>query len=96
LNGEGGIRTPGDLSATSVFETVPANPQPLAISGTCDNRQIVLADCLALFSAFDPRLALLIERWAVLPEPVRAGIVAMVKAACPDAEPSGDHAAERR
>jgi len=40
---------------------------------------------LALFSPADPGLALLIEQWAHLPEPLRAGIMAMVKAA------SGEH-----
>jgi hypothetical protein len=30
--------------------------------------------------ASDPGLALVVERWADLPEPVRAGIVAMVEA----------------
>jgi hypothetical protein len=40
-----------------------------------------LASCLALLARKSPDLALLVERWDTLPEAVRAGIVAMVKAA---------------
>jgi hypothetical protein len=40
-----------------------------------------LAFCLALLSQKSPDLALVIERWDALPDAVRAGIVAMVKAA---------------
>jgi hypothetical protein len=36
---------------------------------------------LALLARQSPDLALLVERWNRLPEAVRAGIVAMVKAA---------------
>jgi len=36
---------------------------------------------LALLARKSPDLALLIERWDALPDAVRAGIVAMVKAA---------------
>jgi hypothetical protein len=64
-----------------VYETGAAAPENPENSGISDNRQNVLADCLALFSSADPRLALLIEGWAALPEPVRACIVAMVKVA---------------
>ena len=39
------------------------------------------AECLALLVRQSPELALVIERWEQLPEAVRAGIVAMVKAA---------------
>jgi len=40
----------------------------------------VLASCLALFAEKSPDLALIAERWDALPEAVRTGIVAMVKA----------------
>jgi hypothetical protein len=36
---------------------------------------------LALLARKSPDLALVVERWEALPEAVRAGIVAMVKAA---------------
>jgi hypothetical protein len=39
-----------------------------------------LASCLAFLSQKSPDLALLLERWDALPEAVRAGIVAMVRA----------------
>jgi len=42
-----------------------------------------LAFYLALLAQKSPDLALLVERWDGLPEPVRAGILAMVKAASP-------------
>jgi hypothetical protein len=38
---------------------------------------------LGVFVRQSPELALFIERWEQLPEAVRAGIVAMVKAASP-------------
>jgi hypothetical protein len=43
----------------------------------------VLAFCLAHLALKSPDLALLVERWDALPEPLRAGIVAMVRAAGP-------------
>jgi hypothetical protein len=47
-----------------------------------------LASCLAPPTLADPDLALLVERWDVLPEAVRAGIMAMVKATRPRQEES--------
>jgi hypothetical protein len=35
------------------------------------------------FFPTDPDLALIVKRWPELPEPIRAGIVAMLKAAAP-------------
>jgi hypothetical protein len=40
-----------------------------------------LASCLALLAQKSPDLALVVEHWDNLPEAVRAGIVALVKAA---------------
>ena len=45
-----------------------------------DNAQNVLAHCLALLTPKYPDLALLVKRWHALPQLVRAGIVAMVRA----------------
>jgi hypothetical protein len=39
-----------------------------------------LASCLALLREISPDLALVVERWDELPEAVKAGIMAMVKA----------------
>jgi hypothetical protein len=47
---------------------------------TSDNTPDVLASCLALVARTAPDLALVVERWDALPEAVRAGIVAMVRA----------------
>lgn len=40
-----------------------------------------MASRLALLASQDPDFKALTERWANLPKPVRAGILAMVKAA---------------
>ena len=37
-----------------------------------------MARCLAFIAAESPDLAVVIEAWANLPEPLKAGIVAMV------------------
>jgi hypothetical protein len=42
-----------------------------------------LASRLALLSQTFPDIALVVERWGALPESVRAGIVAMVRATAP-------------
>jgi hypothetical protein len=47
---------------------------------TSDDLEKNLASCLALLARKSADLALLVERWDALPETVRAGIVAMVKA----------------
>ena len=47
---------------------------------TSNNPEIVLASCLALLRQKSADLALLVERWDALPEAVRAGIAAMVRA----------------
>jgi hypothetical protein len=52
-----------------------------------------LASCLALLAKKSPDLALLVERWDGLPEAVRAGIVAMVKAS--GAEGANDQTTKR-
>jgi hypothetical protein len=39
-----------------------------------------LASCLALLNQKSPDLAMVVERWDDLPEPIQAGIVAMAKA----------------
>ena len=55
-------------------------PESLSPSKTCDNGENVLASCLAFLSEKMPDLACVIEAWDGLPEAVRAGILAMVKA----------------
>jgi hypothetical protein len=48
---------------------------------TSGNQEKDLAFCLALLAKKSADLALLVERWDDIPEALRAGILAMVKAA---------------
>src|SRR5439155_11661531 len=91
-SGEGGIRTLGDLATTPVFETGSSFPQPLTNSATSDDAPENLAFCLAFLAKKSPDLALLVEGWETLPDAVRAGIVAMVKAASPRKNPNSKEA----
>src|SRR5438067_11725782 len=72
---------PSNACALPVFKTGAVATQPLDNSGTSANGPADLASCLALLAEKSPDLALLVQRWDSLPEAVRAGIVAMVKAA---------------
>ncbi len=47
---------------------------------TCGNDEEYSADYLALLERKSPDLALLVKRWDTIPEPVRAGIMAMIRA----------------
>lgn len=62
------------------LQSAPAATQAVAISNASEITPTVLASCLALLTRNSPDLVLLVERWDGLPEAVRAGIVAMVKA----------------
>jgi hypothetical protein len=58
-------------------------PQSLATGETpktCDKADFVLADCLAFLDQNSPDLATVCRAWTDLPEAIRAGILAMVKA----------------
>jgi hypothetical protein len=57
------------------------NSVKLDSTNTSANPPKNLAECLALLAQNSPALALVAECWNGLPDPVRAGIVAMVKAA---------------
>ncbi len=65
------------------LQSADAGTQRLTSIATSENPSSVLASCLAFLNRKSPDLALLVERWDVLPEAVRAGIVAMVKATRP-------------
>jgi len=52
---------------------------------TCDDAENVLAFCLAFFDRESPDVAAVLRAWSTLPEPVREGILAMVKASKPRA-----------
>ena len=67
------------------LQSAPILTQPFARIDTSENAPRVLAFCLAFLNQKSPDLALLVERWDDLPEAVRAGIVAMVKATNPGA-----------
>ena len=53
---------------------------------TSGDAKIVLADCLAFFDLESPDLAAVVAAWPTLPEALRAGIVAMVRASQPAAQ----------
>ncbi len=86
--GRGGIRTRTTVTGQGILSppantTQPANPQ-----GVTSSPENVLASRLALSAQKpgvsapdDPDLAAVVEAWPSLPEPVKAGVVAMVKAA---------------
>jgi integrase len=61
-------------------EHAPRTPDSIT---TCDDSKNVLAFCLALFDRESPELAAVVRSWSTLPEAVRAGIVAMVRASGP-------------
>ena len=48
-----------------------------------ENPSVVLASCLAFLAEKVPDLASVVKAWPVLPEPVKAGILAMVRASYP-------------
>ena len=83
-NGESGIRTRGTgcnpytglanrLDNTGQIASKPASDKPLP-RVDASNPEAVLADCLALFSENDPRLALIIRAWNRLDDDVRESL----------------------
>ena len=81
-SGEAGIRTPDTglipYSGLANRSDLPASHSPPDTSG---DDQKNLAVYLALLAKKSLDLALTVERWDSLPEAVRAGIMAMVRAA---------------
>ena len=49
-------------------------------AATSDNSDSVLASCLAMIRETSPDLACIVAAWHTLPEAVRVGILAMVRA----------------
>ena len=76
---------PGFEPGMADLQSADASTQPHGTSSTSANDAERLAFCLALLSQKSTDLALLVERWEVLPDALRAGIVAMVKAATGEA-----------
>ena len=83
-NGEGGIRTPGTTRVQRFSRPFQQNAKSLK------RKKLSKADKAACTPActrkakttsISPELQKLIDAWPSLPEPVKAGIVAMVKAA---------------
>ena len=52
-------------------------------ASTCDADGQRLADRLADFAKLNPDLAAVVIAWPTLPEPVKAGIAAMIRASVP-------------
>jgi hypothetical protein len=63
------------------IEPVTALSEPPNQQGLTSKPENTLAHSLAREVEKDPDLAMVVERWDILPNAVRAGIVAMVKAA---------------
>ena len=89
-------KPPGKHEVSAVFQGVepdrskveaagiePASLSPQATIGkvVAQTPSDALAQTLARESPSDPDLALILERWPTLPEAIRAGILAMVRAA---------------
>ena len=79
--GEGGIRT-RDTGVTPYdgLANRSDNTATHADATTCGDHAENSADYLALLERKSPDLALLVKRWDKLPEAVRAGIMAMIRA----------------
>ena len=78
-NGEGGIRTPGTLACTLVFETsqnLTKTPENIDFSDSPPT----VAPPVGGQSPDDPELIYIIAAWSELPRAIRAGILAMVDA----------------
>jgi hypothetical protein len=82
----GSVCTSGEspgLQNQSAPDLVPSlTPSELGSSGTTPQTgEAVLSSCLSVLRQTAPDLVLVVERWAALPEVVRAGIVALVRVA---------------
>ena len=75
---------PGFEPGMADLQSATRSTQPVISKDTSANDAERLAFCLALLNQKSPDLALLVERWDVLPDAVRAGIIATVKALAPD------------
>ena len=81
MSGGGEIRTRERPATSPVFKTDSDSPQPLTMREPVESDAPTLATHLALWVQKAASLALVIDHWAMLPEPIRQGIVAMVEAA---------------
>jgi hypothetical protein len=89
-SGGGGIRTHGRCDPTTVFKTVDGSattPIPAKTSRRISDRTSLPFPYGP--AGLPPDLAAVIDAWPNLPEPIRAGILAMVKATNAPARPSG-------
>jgi hypothetical protein len=70
------------LDSASVFGTEAPNPQTPCTTTTCGNSAPSACHSLCHFRAeIDPDLAAIADAWATLPDALKSGILAMVKAA---------------
>ena len=69
----------------------PAGKSGVSESGgsKSGNKDAPFSDSAGVLKPTDPELAAVVAAWSDLPQTVRAGIVAMVKAATPPTAPSG-------
>jgi len=79
-NGEGGIRTPGTIARTLVFETSPNPSKSPVNTAFSESPPTVDPPVGGQNSPADPELMRVAAAWPELPAAIRAGIVAMVAA----------------
>ena len=84
-SGGGEIRTLERLAASPVFKTGADDPELLDGRVVTADADTVLASCLAQAIAADPRLGLVVERWATLPESLRVVVLKLIGPAAPSA-----------
>ena len=85
-SGWGGIRTPGTLSRTAVFKTAGESTETQARQQVTDTQVASVARCVALLGNECPELVAVVQAWPDLPELVKAGILAMVRAVGADVD----------
>lgn len=62
------------------YESAAHSTEGIVNKGDSASKENVLASCLAFLSEKSPDLADVVRAWPKLPEPLRAGILAMVRA----------------
>jgi hypothetical protein len=78
VSGERGIRTPGTVAGTPVFETGDANPEPQTPQQVTETANSVLPSGLPDSVPNDPDLQRVVDAWADLSDHLKREILALV------------------